>query len=530
MSQDIVERIGELRAALTELQDHVESAIGAAGASRRYEDFVRAVTDWVWETDANLNYVYVSDGIAAVFGVPAAVMEGRYLFALSHFRQIDEPVQDLFETIEKHRTFRDVALNIEDSTGRSRRILLSGLPIFDDATGRFAGFRGTGIDLTDRGAAPGTGASAATSTARPSEHMPGYWRLDCQTKALSIARDVSAALSLRPDEVPKTLEAWCGLIDAGDRARFNEALDGLIAGRAPKLEIEFRLATRPGGAHWLILSAQAERASTGTALFVHGMCTDISTHKAREAALASETAAAELANRAKTLFLTNLSHELRTPLNAIIGFSEAIKEGYLGPLSVEKSREYAADVFTASSHLLELINDVLDISKVEAGQIELSEAALDVADIIEQSVRLVEGRAADGWVRLGVEVAADLPKLLGDTRFIKQILVNLLANAVKFTDKDGLVRIQAGLTDDGGIRIAVIDTGVGMDPADIPKALSPFGQIAGKDSDIRAEGTGLGLPLAKSLTELHGGVLSIDSARGRGTTASVSFPPERSVG
>ena len=178
---------------------------------------------------------------------------------------------------------------------------------------------------------------------------------------------------------------------------------------------------------------------------------------------------------------------------------------------------------------MELINDVLDISKVEAGQIELSEAALDVAAIIQQSTHLVEGRAAAGWVELGVEVAPDLPRLLGDARFIKQVLVNLLANAVKFTHKDGSVRVQAGLTDEGGIQIAVIDTGVGMDPADIPKALSPFGQVGAKDAATRADGTGLGLPLAKSLTELHGGVLSIESALGHGTTASVCFPPARSV-
>jgi len=231
-------------------------------------------------------------------------------------------------------------------------------------------------------------------------------------------------------------------------------------------------------------------------------------------------------DRSKSEFLAAMSHELRTPLNAIIGFSEMMKIESLGPVGSPKYRGYASDIYQAGSHLLALINDILDLSKVESGADELHEDTIFVPDLVESVAQLVRHRALNGQVQLRLEVRDDLPALVADERKLKQILVNLMSNAVKFTEADGTVTLKAWCRPESGFVFQVIDTGIGMAPEDIPKALSQFGQI---DSDLnrKYEGTGLGLPLAKSLIELHGGYLDLQSAVGKGTTVTVRFPASR---
>jgi signal transduction histidine kinase len=236
---------------------------------------------------------------------------------------------------------------------------------------------------------------------------------------------------------------------------------------------------------------------------------------------------AETANRTKSEFLANMSHELRTPLNAIIGYSEIIKKGMFGPLS-ERYREYSSDIFDSGTHLLALINDILDLSKLEAGQFELQEENVDLAAAIRASMHLIETTAEKSKVRLSVAAGVHEPLLVrADDRRLRQILINLLSNAVKFTPEGGRVHVSTSVTSQGVI-IAVSDTGIGMTPDHISKALEPFRQIDSKLSR-KYEGTGLGLPLAKHLVELHHGTLSIESKVNVGTTVTVVLPPERVV-
>ncbi|MCH8197174.1 MAG: PAS-domain containing protein [Proteobacteria bacterium] len=248
---------------------------------------------------------------------------------------------------------------------------------------------------------------------------------------------------------------------------------------------------------------------------------------AEELAVARDQA--EGANRAKSDFLALMSHELRTPLNAIIGFSEIIKSEMMGPIGNPKYGEYASDVFDSGQHLLGLINDILDLSKIEAGKMEFDEDDVDVAEVIGSCLRLVTERAAKGGVKLITEVPDDLPALLRiDARKLKQILLNLLSNAVKFTPAGGSVTIRSWFRPDSGFVLQVADTGVGIALEDIPKALTPFGQVDSR-LDRKYEGTGLGLPLTKSLIEKHGGSFDLQSEVGVGTTVTVRFPKERAV-
>ena len=256
--------------------------------------------------------------------------------------------------------------------------------------------------------------------------------------------------------------------------------------------------------------------------------TDITERKRAEDALKKAKEQAEYASRAKTDFLANMSHELRTPLNSILGFSEVLMREILGPHGNAKYKEYAEDIHYSGTHLLRLINEVLDLSKLEAGEIAIAEDEIDVAEVIKTCVKMVEGRSSDKETCLSTIFPAGLPGLRVDELRFKQILLNLLSNAIKFTPTDGEVTASARVKGDGRYVIEVADTGFGIAAADIPKVLEPFGQV----DDVLTrnyEGSGLGLHLAKSFTEMHGGVLEIKSAHGEGTTVILTFPKERTV-
>jgi signal transduction histidine kinase len=244
----------------------------------------------------------------------------------------------------------------------------------------------------------------------------------------------------------------------------------------------------------------------------------------RELALTRDTA--EEASRAKSAFLANMSHELRTPLNAIIGFSEIMKSEVYGPLGDKKYAGYAHDICASGQHLLNIINEILDLSKIEAGRMTLEEEPVDILTAVRDALQVVSVEAQKKQVALLTDIPPDLPMLKASGRLLHQMLLNLLSNAVKFTPAGGQVVVKAQLDPEERLELAVTDTGIGMNRSDIRVALTPFGQV--EHSLVRKQsGTGLGLPIAKSLIELHGGSLDIASARGKGTNVILRFPHER---
>ena len=243
---------------------------------------------------------------------------------------------------------------------------------------------------------------------------------------------------------------------------------------------------------------------------------------AREEAEAARLKA-ELANRAKSEFLAMMSHELRTPLNAIIGFSEIMRDRPVGPDDLRRYAEYARDINESGVHLLSLINDILDLSKVEAGQMEIRPEPIAVTDLVKSSLKLIEGMTRSNGIRLYTDIPDHVTTLTADRRAAKQVVVNLLSNAVKFTDNGGAVRLSARRRDDGATVLIITDTGIGMPTDAIDRALEPFSQV-GSVITRRHHGTGLGLPLAKGLIELHGGYLTLVSKPQFGTMARLVFP------
>src|SRR3990167_613925 len=255
---------------------------------------------------------------------------------------------------------------------------------------------------------------------------------------------------------------------------------------------------------------------------------DITMRKQMELSLRVAKDQADTANHAKSAFLANMSHELRTPLNAIIGFSEIMMNGKFGQLNIPKYEEYMGDIHSSACHLLEIINEVLDMSKIEAGRVELDEHQVNVQETILSVERMMASRAFSGNIAIHSHVEPNLPLLIGDQRLIRQVLINLVSNAVKFCKAGGEITISGHLKRDGDLELQVIDTGVGMPKHKIPQALEPFGQIHETAHAVgEVTGTGLGLPLAKAMVELHGGQLHLDSDVGKGTVVTITFPSRR---
>jgi PAS domain S-box-containing protein len=541
-----------------------EEALRAS--EQRLRDIAESSSDWFWEMDAELRFTYFSERYAEITGFDP---KERIATTRSQFSSESDLTGNAenwaahMADLEARRPFR----NFEYATtasgdGRSRHVRSSGIPIFD-ADGEFLGYRGVGTDITVQKKAEEALAEQSmlleTTFETISQGIVVY------DKDLRIAAFNQKYIDLcaypanfirlgMPFEKISRFRAERGdygpvddleeVVRDRTRARHEGKLDKRERADLDGIEVVVRRDPMPDGGYVTtftditdIKRAEVALRDSESRLKQHVIELEAAKHQyqaqgIRLADLAEDLAVArdqaEGSNRAKSEFLALMSHELRTPLNAIIGFSEIIKSEMMGPVGNPKYGEYASDVFDSGQHLLGLINDILDLSKIEAGRMEFDETDVDVAEVIASCLRLVTERAIKGGVRIETEIPDDLAALRIDERKLKQILLNLLSNAVKFTPSGGSVTVKTWLSPDSGFVLQVADTGVGIALEDIPKALTPFGQVDSR-LDRKYEGTGLGLPLTKSLVEKHGGSLELQSEVGVGTTVTVRLPKERAV-
>lgn len=352
----------------------------------------------------------------------------------------------------------------------------------------------------------------------------GIWDWDLITNAIYFSPVWFRILGYRPGELSAETATWSNNIHPEDRESASKKLQAHLNGETEMFHDTHRMRCKDSSYLWIEARARAVRDPSGQPTRMVGTISNVEQRKRYELALKAAKEQAEAANVSKSRFLANMSHELRTPLNGIIGFSEITRDQLFGPVGSPKYLEYAGDIHQGATHLLSLINDILDFSKIDAGKMELSIHPIDVRATFEHVLRMMRTVAIEKHITLKLDAPVQMPALMADERALRQMLLNLLSNAVKFSQSHRRVTLQAVLPHDGSMEISVMDQGKGIPPEFHAKVFEPFEQV----DDIMSrthKGTGLGLPLVKALTEMHGGEIQLHSEVDVGTTVTLRFPP-----
>ena len=632
-----------LRARIADLEAELEKLRAVPGLARL----------WLWETDADLRFTFLSEEFQTETGLDPGDVIGRTRAEIGITRDDQDAWQRHLDDLANRRPFRDYRYSYAARNGQIRTVTVSGTPIHA-ADGNFLGYRGTCQNITDQVREVDIANDSAWKLVQALElSSDGFVLFDaddrlvlCNRRHRELFPGIASLLTpgshyldclrenipnLLPERTPDQVEEWVAyriayhrnpkgtltlhhkdgrvielreerladgatLIighDATERMRRaaiearKEALFRQLFERSPMgmavvdakgryirmndaycrfvgydrdelAHMSVRDVTHPDDAGHMAqrFATQAQsrvgefqfekRYITKAGDIVVGLMTtavletggddvqiiaqviDVTERVATEDELRNAKEEAEIANRAKSDFLANMSHELRTPLNAIIGFSEVMLGEYFGPFDNPRYRDYAEDIHASGRHLLEFIDDLLDLAKIEAGRLTLIETNVHVASLVQGTIRLFADRAESAEIELSNDVPPGLPHLLADERMTRQILVNLISNAIKFTPVGGQVSVSAVLTAAAAIQILVSDTGVGIEPEEIPLIRKRFGR-GRRTANHKIQGTGLGLAIIDSLIGLHDGAMEIESWPGRGTIVRVTFPAGRTI-
>ena len=533
--------IGVLVLLLVLLQQRKQVGISRewAASERRFRGAVEAARCGVWDWDLETGQILLSDYMADLMGLErTGAVSAEAMMERIHPRYRDA-VEHALRQAETFGAF-EVSFPVPDPQGRARWIDARGQARGERGEEGFTSILGIALDTTEARRAKAHAQAAESRLRDGIESVSDAFVLfDKQGRLILSNQAFQDAFNFEPGVVRRgALKADLNRIAAlaitseqpaaGGRAGAREV--ELQDGRWLQLVERF---TSEGGSVvtaadiTAIKQKEAERQRATERL--HVTITELEDREEKLSLLAREyeiaMTRAEAANQAKSEFLANMSHELRTPLNAINGFSEIMAGEMFGPLGDPRYKGYAADILRSGQHLLSLINDVLDMAKIEAGKLTLHYEPVSLKEVVDDAARLMRGRVEEAGLRLRVD-APELPTIEADHRGLKQVVLNLLSNAVKFTPEGGDIVVALSREDDDRIRLAVTDTGIGIAAEDLTRLARPFEQVEGQHSKT-TQGTGLGLALTKSLIELHGGTLTLESEPGRGTTASFDLPIRR---
>lgn len=498
----------------------------AMRADRENRAIIDSVSDIIFETDLRGKIVFLNAQWPKITGFEIEQSTGLEFFKILHPRDQHDVESEFHSLLHgKKQTFRKYTrIRTSDGTFRAAELSVSMINQDDKGLQRVVG---TFTDVEERRRAERALSEAERKYRNIVQNAAGgIFQITPEGLYLSANPAMADILGYdNPEQILREVKNANRdvYVDANARALFLRDLEK----NQTASNHETQVRRRDGSEIWVNENIHTVRDETGNVLYYEGSIEDISVRKRSALELQEAKMHSDLANRAKSEFLANMSHELRTPLNSIIGFSEMIRGEIHGEIEQRDYWEYAKDINDSGQRLLQVINEILDISKIEAGERELKESQVNVNKVAMTCVDLLSGKVDSGDLTV-VNHLAGMPDLIGEELSIKQILMNLLSNAVKFTPKGGRVSLSYEMDRSGALHVSITDTGIGLDDEEIQRALSPFGQA---DNELSREGsgTGLGLTLVDALLKIHGAEFELVSQKGIGTTATAIFPKERVV-
>lgn len=485
---------------------------------------IDSVSDVIFETDTRGKVLFLSASWRKITGFAVEHSRDTNLFSMLHPEDQERQRDDFDLLVAGQKTaYRSFCrIRTSDGTFRAVEIAISMIRQDDNKNLRVVG---TITDVEERRRAERALAEAEKKYRLIVENAAGgLFQITPEGMYLNVNPAMARILGYASvEDLLRTVKNVNGPIypDVQQRNKFLIELTtlGQIFG------YECRVARRDGSQIWVSENVRVVRDEQNNILYLEGSMEDITKRKEAEIALREAKMQSDLASRTKTDFIANMSHELRTPLNAIIGFSEIMKDQVMGPLGQNLYIDYAKDIHKSGLGLLKIINEILDIAKIESGKRELREKAFDFGQALQSVLDQYQAKLREKKITLTSKIT-ELPSVFGEETALKQAIGNIYSNAIKFSPQGGRVTIVTDYAADGGLHLSITDVGVGMTQKEIDTALSPFGQLENRH-DRAASGTGLGLPLAKSILELHGGTIEITSQKGHGTTVLLSLPAPR---
>lgn len=525
----IAEMSKNLEGAHHELQTRISERDKLFHALRKSERENRAVinsvSDIIFETDENGKIVFLNETWKRITGMETADTLGKSMFDMLDQMERGRQ-QEMFEELvrgERQAYRAETKLDLGHGLVKPIEMAFSMLRMAEDKSIRVVG---TITDIEKR--------RRAELAVREAEHrfraifensISGIYQISPEGRFVSANTALAEVLGYdSPDDLMRSIDnvGTQLYVSPEDREAFIQKL--LFEGRVSGVETEVRC--KNGKTIWILENARVVRSERGGVQYYEGSVWDVTTRKEAEEAMRMARLQAEISSRSRMEFLANMSHELRTPLNAVIGFSEIIKGEVMGPLGQPVYKEYAQDIFDSGNYLLKVISEILEVSKIETGNRELNQSNFRLTKALKSCMTIMSSRVDEAGVTVAMEMPDTLPELLAEELGFKQIMLNLIGNAIKFTPRGGKVTVGAVVNEAGEMVIDITDTGIGMTDDEMVKAMQPFSKVDNNFSTMKA-GTGLGLTIVDSLVRLHGGKFQLMSKKGEGTTARVIMPSFR---
>lgn len=496
-------------------------------SARENRAVINSVSDIIFESSVDGVLLFLNDAWKNVTGFERERSIGRNLFDLFYLQDQDEQRQNFAQLVNGHKSSYRAFTRLRSVDGSFRAVELAVSMMRQDENKEMR-VVGTITDVEDRRRAERALSEAEKKYRAIVENAAGgIYQVTPEGQFLSANPAFARIIGYSsPEEILRDINNAQEqiYIDVPTHSKFLRD----VANSDKSKSYECQIKRKDGVVIWVNENIRAVKDDEGALLFYEGSMEDIDQRKNAELALKDAKTSSDLANRAKSEFLANMSHELRTPLNSVIGFSEIIKNESFGKIAQAEYKEYANSIYESGNSLLKVINEILDVSRIEAGERTLNESVVNVKSVMMSCLVLMEGKLKANKIRIENKITSDALGFIGEVQAVKQMLLNLMSNAVKFSADGGFIMLDAEISPTGRLRISVTDTGIGMTEAELEKALSPFGQVA-TEMNRSGSGTGLGLTLVKSLVELHGGALELVSQKNIGTTATLIFPAKRVV-